>query len=164
METIESEPQVFAELYNAVENNWDEIWPTISKIEDECFPGKGLGEEYLKEIFSGEENIVILLKYGKRIVGFTCGIPDAEVVDAIYIDTTEITLEEQGKGSVVKLMDLLEGESRLRGYKYITRDAEVLNGYADKIAKNYGDRVLESHEHPSEYSMGGVQRFFKIAL
>lgn len=46
----------------------------------------------------------------------------------------------------------------------MTGDAEVLNGYADKIVKNYGDRILESHEHESEYSMGGIQRFFKIAL
>lgn len=55
-----------AELYNAAESSWDEIWPAISKLEDECFPGKGLGEEYLKEIFANEANIIVLLKLGKR--------------------------------------------------------------------------------------------------
>jgi len=164
VENFESEPKVMAELYNAAESSWDEIWPAISKLEDECFPGKGLGEEYLKEIFANEANIIVLLKLGNEIVGFACGIPDENVAEAVYIETTEITPTEQGKGSVVKLMNLLEDECRKRGYKYITRDTEVLNGYADKIVKNYGDRILESYDHESEYSMGGIQRFFKIVL
>ncbi len=164
MESLESEPKISVELYNASENDWDEIWPAISKLEDECFPGKGLGEEYLKGIFANEASIIVLLKQGKRIVGFTCGIPDENVAEAIYIDTTEITPTEQGKRHIVSLMCQLEDESRNRGYKYLTRDAEVLNGYADKIAKTYGDKVLESHDHESEYSMGGLQRFFKIEL
>lgn len=164
MESLESGPRILVELYNASEDSWDEVWPAISKLEDECFPGKGLGEEYLKEIFADEVNIIVLLKQGKEIVGFTCGIPDENVADAIYIDTTEITPTEQGKKHVVSLMSRLEDEARNRGYKYLTRDAEVLNGYADKIARTYGDKVLESHDHESEYSMGGLQRFFKIEL
>lgn len=164
MESLEPEPKVLAELYSASEVNWNEIWPAISKLENECFPGKAFGEEYLKKIFANEANIVILLRRGKVIMGFTCGIPDENVADAAYIDTTAITPTEQGKGFVAKLMNLLEAECRKKGYKYITRDAEVLNGYADKIKKNYKDRILESHDHKSEYSMGGIQRFFKIAL
>lgn len=164
MENFESAPKVLVEFYNTAAENWDEIWPAISKLEDECFPGKGLGEEYLKDIFTNEANIIVLLKQGSEIIGFTCGIPDENVADAIYIETTEITPTEQGKGHVVAVMDLLENECRNRGYKFITRDAEISNGYADKIAKNYGDRILESHDHESEYSMGGMQRFFKIAL
>lgn len=97
MESIESEPNVIAELYNAAETNWDEIWPAISKLEDECFPGKGLGEDYLKEIFASEANIIIILKKGKEIAGFTCGIPDEKVAEAVYIETTEISPTEQGK-------------------------------------------------------------------
>lgn len=164
MENFESGPKVMVELYNASESNWDEIWPAISRLEDECFSEKGLGEEYLKEIFANEANIIILLKLNKEIVGFTCAIPDVNDAESAYIETTEITPTEQGKGYVVELMRLLEDECRNRGYKYITRDAEVLNGYADKIVKNYGDRILESHDHESKYSMGGVQRFFKIVL
>lgn len=164
MNNPESEPRVLTELYNADENEWDEIWPSIERLEDECFPGKGLGEKYLKYVFGDKNNIVVLVRRGRKIIGFTCGIPDTNVADAIYIDTTEITPSEQGQKHVVRLMELLEDEARRRNYKFLTRDAEVLNGYADKIVKNYGDRIIESHDHESEHSMGGVQRFFKIIL
>jgi hypothetical protein len=164
MNPFESEPKVVTELYNASETSWDEIWPTISKLEDECFPGKGLGEEHLKDIFTNKDSIVVLLKQGSGIIGFTCGVPDEDDAEAMYIETTEITPSEQGKGHVVHMMSLLEQECRNRGYKFITRDAEVANGYADKITKNYAGRIIESHDHESEYSMGGMQRFFKIRL
>ena len=164
MNNPESEPKILTELYNADENEWDEIWPSIERIEDECFPDKGLGEEYLKEVFGDKNNIVVLVRRDKQIIGFTCGIPDTTVADAIYIDTTEITSSEQGQKHVVKLMEQLEGESRRRNYKFLTRDAEIANGYADKIEKNYGNRILESHDHESEFSNGEMQRFFKITL
>jgi hypothetical protein len=155
---------VASELYNPSASNWDELWPSISKLEEECFPGKGLGEDHLKGIFESDTSIVLLLKKGSDIIGFSCGIPDENVADAIYIETTEITPSQQDKGYVVKMMNQLEGEARQRGYKFITRDSEIANGYADKISKNYGDRALETEDHESEYSMGRMQRFFKIAL
>jgi len=164
MESFELEPKVHAEFYNPRDDVWEEIWPAVSKIEDECFPGKGLGEAYLREIFENEKSVVVLLKQGKEVIGFTCGIPDERGEGAVYIETTEITPVQQGRGYVTKLMNLLEQESRRRGYKFLTRDAEIANGYADKIAKNYEGRILESHEHESEDSMGGRQMFFKIAL
>jgi hypothetical protein len=110
MKEFESMPSVSSELYDPSSNNWDELWPSISKLEDECFPGKGLGEDHLKGIFESDTSIVVILKNGSEIIGFSCGIPDENVADAIYIETTEITPSQQEKGYVVKMMNLLEGK------------------------------------------------------
>ncbi len=164
MKSFESTPSPYSLFYNPDTDQWSTIWPSISKLEDDCFPGKGLGEEYLQGVFEDPNNLIVLLKSGSEIIGFSCGIPDKENPDTLYIETTEITPSQQSKGLVSQLMTKLEDEARRRGFLFITRDAEIANGYADKIVKNYSDRIIESHDHESEYSMGGMQRFFKIAL
>ncbi|PIR82958.1 hypothetical protein COU19_03035 [Candidatus Kaiserbacteria bacterium CG10_big_fil_rev_8_21_14_0_10_56_12] len=59
------------------------------------------------------------------------------------------------------MMKLLEDTARSRGYTFVTRDARVGNGYADKIAQNYRERIVESHEKTTAF---GPQRYFKIRL
>ncbi len=164
MEHFESTPSIYPELYKPTDYEWQTIWSAVSKLEDECFPGKSFGEEYFKELFQNPNNIVVILKFGDTIIGFTCGVPDEADKSTLYIETTEITPSEQKRGYVIKLMDMLEKEARTRGFEFITRDAEVLNEYADKISKNYAGRIIETYDHDSEYSMGGKQRFFRIKL
>ncbi|OLC54257.1 MAG: hypothetical protein AUH85_12160 [Chloroflexi bacterium 13_1_40CM_4_68_4] len=67
----------------------------------------------------------------------------------------------RSKARVALLGRALEREANRRGYRYLTRDAAIANGYADAIERAYLGRVLERRDHPSPY---GRQRYLKIAL
>ena len=157
----EAQPGVSIEFFNPEENSWEDVREAILRLEEECFPGGGFEEEYLKENFENPKSIVVLLKSEGKIIGFSYAIPDEDVEGAVYIDTTEILPDEQNKKHVVSIMNALEGEARNRGYTYLTRNAAIENGYADKIAKNYEGKILETSDNDSEW---GPQRYFKIAL
>jgi hypothetical protein len=58
-------------------------------------------------------------------------------------------------------MQKLEEELRAKGVKWLTREAAVKNGYADKIQKHYGDRIVETGERMSPW---GLQCYFRIKL
>lgn len=159
--TNESVPEPQVEFFDPSEQSWDDVKDDIMRLEELCFPGHGLGEEYLKEKFEDQESIIVLLKKGEKLIGFSYTTPDENSENSAYIDTTEIEPDEQGKGYVVPLITKLEDEARNRGYKFITRNAARENGYADMIMKNYGDRIVETYENDSEF---GPQRYFKISL
>jgi hypothetical protein len=58
-------------------------------------------------------------------------------------------------------MSDLEGKLWEKGYRYVTRDASVANGYAASIDHTYEGRIEERSAHDSKY---GPQVFFKIRL
>jgi hypothetical protein len=149
-------------LFDPSQESWQSVRQDIMNLEEICFPGKGLGEDYLKEKFEDPNSVIVLLKRGEKVLGFSYGTPDENDKSALYIDTTEILPEEQGQGYVVSLVSLLEDEARKRGYAFLTRNAAVENGYADKVAKSYGDRIVETK--PDNDSEWGRQRYFKIVL
>jgi ribosomal protein S18 acetylase RimI-like enzyme len=157
----ERTPGAVTELFNPSTHTWADIREDILQLEDECFPGQGIPEEELESTFDDPHNIIVLLRKGAKIVGFSAAIPDESVQGAVYIETTEIHPDEQGKGYVASIMNVLENEARTRGYTFLTRNAAVGNGYADKIQKNYGERISQTYENDSEY---GPQRYFKIKL
>lgn len=159
----ESAPKASVELFQPGKHAWEDVRSDILALEDLCFPGKGFGEEYLKEHFENPESIIAVLKLGKDagLVGFSYAIPDEDVAGAVYVDTTEIHPDHQGKAYVVPLMDAVENEARRRGYRFLTRNAAIENGYAEKILKNYDGRIEETYENDSEY---GPQRYFRIRI
>jgi len=157
----ESQPAVTTELIDHSTQSWGDIKGEILELEDECFGGQAFPESKLESIFNNPESIIVLLKREGKIIGFSSALPDRDVEGAVYIYTTEIHPDEQGKGLVTSIVSLLENEARKRGYKFLTRNAAIGNGYAGKIQKNYEGRILETYENDSEY---GPQRYFKIAL
>lgn len=140
---------------------WEEIRERIVALDEECFGENSYGEAELQSLFENPDNIIAVLWKDGELIGFTCGIPDPEVEGACYIETTEITASEQGRGYMESLMDTLESEARNRQYTFITRHAAIENGYAVTIEKVYEDRILETYDQESVY---GPQRYFKIAL
>lgn len=156
----ESEPGAKAEVFDP-SIGWETVREDVLALEQACFGDKSFPESDLQSHFENPEHIAVLLRKKDRIIGFTCGIPDEEVEGALYIETTDILPEEQGQRHVVSLMNTLEDEARRRGYRFITRNAAISNGYADKVQKNYAARIVESYENDSEW---GPQRYFKIAL
>jgi ribosomal protein S18 acetylase RimI-like enzyme len=162
-------PTIFDPEHDQYDKIREDIWhllkvnvdPQGVKLED----NPDFTEEKIKNYFLDPENTLVLLtdEEDGRIKGFTFAIYDYDELEVrtAYIYTTKIDPKYQGKKLVVKLMDSLEAELIKKGYKQITRDARISNGYADKIQKTYGDRIIESKEHTSPY---GSQRFFKIRL
>lgn len=153
--------QPAVELFDQRAHTWEEVRDDILELEKLCFPNGSFEESYLKAHFENPETIVVLLKKAGKIIGFSYAIADEDVEGAAYIDTTEIHPSEQGKGHVVPMMAVLEAQARTRGYKFLTRNAAIENGYADKVQKTYRDRIVEMHDNDSEY---GPQRYFKITL
>ena len=160
-ESKESAPRVQVEAIDDIPQKWDSIKEEVLKIEAECFGDESLAEEDFQEIFQSNDAILALLKKGKQTIGFTFGGPDENEEDTLTIYSTAITLAEQGKGYVAPLIQKLEDEARAKGYAFISRHAAKYNGYAEKIQKNYGDRIVDSYNNDSQL---GPQQYFKIKL
>jgi predicted GNAT family acetyltransferase len=160
-ESKESTPRTQVESVDDIPQKWDSIKEDVLKIETECFGDESLTEEDFQAIFQSNNAILALLKKGKQTIGFTFGGPDENEEDTLTIYSTAITLAEQGKGYVAPLIQRLEDEARAKGYAFISRHAAKYNGYADKIQKNYGDRIVDSYNNDSEL---GPQQYFKIKL
>lgn len=81
----------------------------------------------------------------------------------IYITCVEPALQHQGIAG--KLMDKLHTTLLGKGFRYIERDVmlDTGTGFADKIAKSYGDAIIESWQH-AKWAELGKQRFFRIDL
>src|SRR3990167_7285726 len=118
----ESQPTVTAELFDPHAQSWQEIREEILELEDECFSDKTFPEEELESIFANPDSIIVLLKKKGKIIGFSSALPDRDMEGAVYIDTTEIHPDEQGKGHVVSIMSMLETEARKRGHQFLTRN------------------------------------------
>lgn len=150
---------VVAEQYAL--GSWDALQEELMDIEDKAFNGRGFSLGEMKWLFEDDRAVNYLLKNNQtgKIIGYTSVQLNG---DTAYIANTAIIPTEQHKGYVGLLMREVENELRSRGVLYLERDAAVENGYADKIQKNYKDRIIEE---PSErMSPWGVQRHFKIKL
>lgn len=144
------------------EDAWSDVRDAIMELEHACFPEGGFEESYLQTLFEDPKSIVVLLKVNGEVAGFTCGIPDEENPDSLYIETTEILPKWQNNKFITSLIATLECTAKSRGYDFITRHAAVDNGYAANIAKNYEDRIIETYPKTSEEF--GNQQYFKIKL
>ncbi len=161
IESQEKLPSVSVETLELSSKTWEDLKEDILRIEKECFGETGLEEEDFTNIAHSPDGIVALLKKGQKILGYTIGGQDENEEKTITIYSTAITPEEQGMGYVESLVGSFESEARKRGYLFLTRYAAKENGYADKIQKNYTDRIVETSDNDSP---SGPQRYFKIHL
>ncbi len=133
------------------------------RIEDVAFSRMGFSEYMMKSLFKNERNLNGLLRdKNNRIIGYTSITINDDGVSA-YIMNIAIDPKHQGKGNVGILMRDMKRELKKQGIKYLIRDSVVENGYADKIERHYGDRIIRSktYEHDSSW---GRQRHFEIKL
>jgi ribosomal protein S18 acetylase RimI-like enzyme len=150
---------ILAEVIPPSYSNWEIFGKQIYNIEQSVFGEKSFSEEMMKSDINDPNVRLVVLKDENSIVGFTYAIPENDRV--ICIVDTVILKEYQNKGLVSMLMSCLEKELKNSGYEYVTRDAMIENGYADKIMKNYKSRIVETWDIVGEY---GKQRHFKISL
>ena len=123
---------------------------------------KAFDVDYFRARLSDHRAVNLVLRTASgRLAGFMIAMPDDSVRDALFVEDTLIAKRYRGHGHVALLGRALEREARRRGYRVLTRDAAIANGYADAIERAYAGRILMRHDHPSPY---GPQRYFKIAI
>lgn len=104
--------------------------------------GENSLDEKMMESDINDPKTILVLQDENSVVGFTYALPESEGV-ACIVDTV-LVKEYQNRGFISILMSCLETELRKKGYEYVTRDAMVENGYADKIIKNYSTKIVET--------------------
>ncbi len=150
---------IYTEVVPPSPSNWDVFGEQIYLIEKSIFGDKAFDKEMMRIDLTNPKTVFAVLKNRDSIIGFT--YTTEESAEVANITDTVIIEEYQNKGLVSILMICLETELNRLGYKYVTREAMVENGYADKISKNYTSRIIETREFTGEY---GKQRYFKIEL
>ena len=171
------------EIYDPKKISWNEIKEDILRVEISAFgEEKAFDEEMLQEAFENPDSIVIMTRDAKtnRIVGFTYAEPTVTAypeeyperetrTDTAYISDSAFEDLYQGHGLISPMMEELENQLVQRGFSFMERDSadskrdESFNEetYAQKIRKNYGNRIVKEEFHDSEY---GPQVFFRIKL
>lgn len=108
-----------------------------------------------------------------NLIGYTLSLPTTKVYtpaeygdrialeDTAYILETAILPDYHGHHLTQKMMSVLETNLKLRGFKYIERDATEKYHFAESIRKNYEGRIEIDQPLTSEY---GPQVFFRIRL
>jgi ribosomal protein S18 acetylase RimI-like enzyme len=150
---------ISVELIEPSSSNWELLGKEVFKIERKIFADKAFSEEMMRSDLDNPTTRLVLLKDNGSVIGFTYALPEGEKIAGI-VDVA-IKKEYQHQGLVGKLMSCLEAKLKQEGYEYIITHAMVENGYADKIVKSYGSRIVETKEFVGEY---GKQRYFKIHL
>lgn len=144
---------------------WEKVRTEIVEIENTAFRKKADDENFLRGVFTDPKNIIILLNDPEiqKTVGYIYAAPDfrTDPKTVAYLESIAFLPSYQGKGLVAPLTDALENELKKRGFQEMTMRAQVNNGYADKVARHYGTRVVETFEQDSKY---GMQRYFRITL
>lgn len=148
----------------------------IAYLEQEAFGKNAYPESELRKGFTNPRNIAVVLrqKETNTVVGFLYTLPidtyeqirQNEMHDTIMIDNVAIGKECRGKGLVALLHATAEQEMRRRGYKYFEIQAQIHNGYADKIAKIYHNRIVTGplRTDPAGDAQWGARMIFKIKL
>ena len=96
--------------------------------------------------------IAVLRSLNEEIVGFSVIIPigefdhnrEAENGETAYISNTALHPNYQNRGLSTGLLDTIDEYLRKEGYQYVERHARINNGYAAKLLRRYGEKVLDS--------------------
>jgi GNAT superfamily N-acetyltransferase len=131
-------------------------------LEKAAWGSQAFSLRYFERRLADPRAVVLALRApDATLAGFLIAMPDDGVPHALYVEDTLVDEPYRGRGLVALLGRALEDEARKRGYRYLTRDASIENGYADAIERAYAGRVLARVDHPSEY---GPQRYLKLVL
>lgn len=140
----------------------ERLWRTFAHLERREWGKQAFPPTYFRKRLRRRDAVIVVLSARDGdIAGFITAIPDASAPGALYVEDTLVDVPYRGRGLVALMSRALEDEGRRRGYRYLTRDAAIRNGYADKLERAYAGRVLERFDHPSPY---GPQRYLKLAL
>ena len=156
---------LYLEVFDLTKNTWQDICQDLLNIENTVF---GIhADPELPSFFQNQATVAVLLYEQKnnRIIGYIYAFPDTndDPQTVAHVDSVALLPEHQGKGLVVALNRRLEEELVKKGYQFATMHVIIANGYAEKIAKNYAERIIAARDIISKYGHG-PQRYFKIRL
>jgi len=83
--------------------------------------------------------------------------------DTAYVYYIAVQPNLQGEGRVASLMKAMESQLKDQGYGYFELDANISNGFADKLEKAYGEAVVSKRNHAG-YEGTGPQRALRVDL
>jgi len=156
---------LYLKVFDLAKHTWRDICQDLLNIENTVFGDKADPE--LSSFFQNQDTVAVLLYEQKnnRIIGYIFAFPDTndDPQTVAHVDSVALLPEYQGKGLVVALNRRLEEELIEKGYQFITMHVMIVNGYSEKIAKNYVERIVDSRDIISKYGHG-PQRYFKIKL
>lgn len=143
----EIKPSIILDAHIEEQFDWSNFKEQIMEIEEKAFEGKGYSEEGLESEFNQEGSIVITIKQGPVIIGYTLALPVNE--ETMYVSSTAIHPDYQGNGYAKHLLSKLDEQARKLGVKYLEHDARVDDGYADFLQERYnvvelGEDVITS--------------------
>lgn len=148
LETLQRES---AEVVRFTAKDWPTYKDGIIAVERGAFGENAFSPEAL---YSGacaptSRTFLVIDNISKDVIGFTYAFCDRHMP---YVCNTALLPSRQGRGLILPLMEELEGCLRNEGYDRMYRHARVEGGYADKIERFYGSRVIESGpENPSAW-------------
>ena len=134
----------------------DELLQAILKLEKACFPEDWQYPKwYLKNFLEKPNNINVLLKNGKQIIGYCLAVLMEEEFDEIkkfdqelimkerfyYIETIEILPEYRGKGLAKRLLIEVCREAQKREVNNFAIHARKINGLNEKIKKVFCGKI-----------------------
>lgn len=142
---------------------WSKVMEDVGRVEQHSFEplvaSSALGFDADRK--KSEFLLCAVLRDEAGIVVGYCWV-ERRWPDTAYISRTAIEPKHRDSGGLGTLIEAVEAELREQGYAYIERDCRTPNGYADKVARHYGDRVVVSYEHASWTA--APLRFFRIRL
>lgn len=139
----------------------DELALRLFELEKAEWGRKAFGVRYFLRRVADPDAAVVVLRGDGEVRGFLIAVPDETVEGGLYVEDTLIEAPYRGRRLIALLGEALDAEAARRGFRYLTRDASIANGYADAIERAYRGRVIERREHKSPY---GPQRYLKIDL
>lgn len=128
----------------------------IKRINTEVFPHDAFDDVEIKESLEHPQSVLAVVKSRDEVVGYGLAVPTNKPHTA-HIVSQALLPEFQGRGIVAALSQALEGELKEKGILFITREAKVSGGYAEKVRKAYEGRILA--EENTENKVGEAVAF-----
>jgi ribosomal protein S18 acetylase RimI-like enzyme len=154
------------------------VVPILADIESHNFPKDPYKPEDFWDVMTHPKSTTAILQAkDSSIIGFALVLPANFVYslsdefkdrdstsEVAYLLNIGIHPDFQGKKLVGVLLKTVDEALRSEGYRYLDRDTVTANGYAQKIKKNYQEKIVKEEGPYTVDPNTGEQIYFRIKL
>ncbi|PIR85369.1 hypothetical protein COU15_00900 [Candidatus Kaiserbacteria bacterium CG10_big_fil_rev_8_21_14_0_10_45_20] len=132
---------------SVVKEKVSHYFDTLLEINKTAFPTEVFNHSLVRKVLKEKQTVLAVLTDAEtqKIVGYALTTTTNKPHAAHYI-ANAIIPEFQGQRLVKALSEKVEEELRNKGFLFVTRDTRTSDGYADKVRKAYGKRVLKEEK------------------